>query len=242
MFKALHRLDGIQYAIKKIIVLSSRLKTITLYLKEVKTLAKLNHPNIIQYKVAWIEPSLPSSFVSNVPSTSTSHRSHTSECTKDSKSDNSQSKENSSNDTSNSNFDKARCSIRQDMSVDNKASYASNVSAKLSDKQKNKLHGSAGSHAVKTHIANERFHELNSLINIIGDRITKQSITKESSEESSHTVSFRNSGSSENKDQAAKCSASVDYSDSRQESSNHREVCTFVSSSTSNGINIANVH
>ncbi|XP_033195283.1 eukaryotic translation initiation factor 2-alpha kinase 1 isoform X1 [Bombus vancouverensis nearcticus] len=60
VFKALHRLDGIEYAIKKITVRSDRVKNIMQHLEEVKTLAKLNHTNIVSYKGAWIEPMLPS--------------------------------------------------------------------------------------------------------------------------------------------------------------------------------------
>ncbi|XP_017758254.1 PREDICTED: eukaryotic translation initiation factor 2-alpha kinase 1-like isoform X2 [Eufriesea mexicana] len=63
VFKALHRLDGIEYAIKKIIVRSGRIKNILQHLEEVKTLAKLNHTNIVSYKGAWIEPILPSTFI-----------------------------------------------------------------------------------------------------------------------------------------------------------------------------------
>ncbi|XP_029053340.2 eukaryotic translation initiation factor 2-alpha kinase 1-like [Osmia bicornis bicornis] len=63
VFKALHRLDGIEYAIKKIIVRSGRVKSIMQHLEEVKTLAKLNHTNIVSYKGAWIESTLSSTFI-----------------------------------------------------------------------------------------------------------------------------------------------------------------------------------
>lgn len=66
VFKALHRLDGIEYAIKKIKVRSGRVKNIMQHLEEVKTLAKLNHTNIVSYKGAWIEPRLPSIFTRNL--------------------------------------------------------------------------------------------------------------------------------------------------------------------------------
>lgn len=70
VFKALHRLDGIEYAIKKIKVRSGRVKNIMQHLEEVKTLAKLNHTNIVSYKGAWIEPRLPSIFTQNLVSSS----------------------------------------------------------------------------------------------------------------------------------------------------------------------------
>ncbi|KAF3427411.1 hypothetical protein E2986_07364 [Frieseomelitta varia] len=66
VFKALHRLDGIEYAIKKIKVPSDRVKNIMQHLEEVKTFAKLNHTNIVSYKGAWIEPRLPSIFMQNL--------------------------------------------------------------------------------------------------------------------------------------------------------------------------------
>ncbi|XP_032689409.1 eukaryotic translation initiation factor 2-alpha kinase 1-like isoform X2 [Odontomachus brunneus] len=224
VFKALHRLDGIEYAIKKIVVLSSRLKTITHYLEEVKTLAKLDHPNIVRYKVAWIEPSLPSSFVSSMPSTE--QRSYISEYMKDSKSEKLQSDETSSNNnTSKSNFNKAKDSSRQDILFDDEASY---TSTKLSSEQKNKVSDSASRH--DTIIG--RFHELNSLTNM-GKRITEKSITQECADENSYIVSFRNSKNSETEGQA-KYSNATYSSDSHEESSNHREVCTYFSTSNGN--------
>ncbi|XP_072752273.1 eukaryotic translation initiation factor 2-alpha kinase 1 isoform X2 [Anoplolepis gracilipes] len=55
VYKAQHRLDGIDYAVKKISVPSSQADTLKQHLNEVKTLAKLNHVNIVSYKAAWIE-------------------------------------------------------------------------------------------------------------------------------------------------------------------------------------------
>jgi len=92
VFKALHRLDGTEYAIKKIIVSSNSMTIIKQHLNEVKTLAKLNHANIVPYKAAWIEPTFLPFFVSNVPSTNhDSYKARTSNCTQESKSRNSQS-------------------------------------------------------------------------------------------------------------------------------------------------------
>ncbi|XP_063973355.1 eukaryotic translation initiation factor 2-alpha kinase 1-like isoform X2 [Diachasmimorpha longicaudata] len=63
VYRAVHRLDGHEYAIKKIVVKSGRVKNILQQLKEVKTLAKLNHTNIVAYKGAWIEHNLPHSLL-----------------------------------------------------------------------------------------------------------------------------------------------------------------------------------
>lgn len=75
VYKAQHRLDGIEYAIKKITMPADRIEIIKQQLNEVRTLAKLNHTNIVSYNAAWIEPF----YYSNVPSTSRkSYKSYTS--------------------------------------------------------------------------------------------------------------------------------------------------------------------
>ncbi|XP_059061801.1 eukaryotic translation initiation factor 2-alpha kinase 3-like [Achroia grisella] len=56
VFKARHRLDGVEYAVKKVYIKSSDVNSIMNHLAEVKTLASLNHPNIVSYKAAWLEP------------------------------------------------------------------------------------------------------------------------------------------------------------------------------------------
>lgn len=58
VFKARHKLDGIVYAIKKITIRSTSINNVLLHLTEVKTLASLNHQNIVPYKAAWLEPYL----------------------------------------------------------------------------------------------------------------------------------------------------------------------------------------
>ncbi|CAH3855050.1 eukaryotic translation initiation factor 2-alpha kinase 1-like [Pieris brassicae] len=56
VFKARHRLDGVEYAVKKVFIKSSDVDSIMSHLAEVKTVASLNHPNIVNYKAAWLEP------------------------------------------------------------------------------------------------------------------------------------------------------------------------------------------
>lgn len=56
VWKAKHKLDHIEYAIKKICIKSTSVKTVLNHLKEVKTLASLNHINIVSYKSCWLEP------------------------------------------------------------------------------------------------------------------------------------------------------------------------------------------
>ncbi|CAH2988457.1 unnamed protein product [Chilo suppressalis] len=60
VFKARHRLDGVEYAVKKVYIKSSDVNTIMSHLSEVKTIASLNHPNIVNYKAAWLEPMIES--------------------------------------------------------------------------------------------------------------------------------------------------------------------------------------
>lgn len=60
VFKAKHRLDGVEYAVKKVYIKSSDVDSIMSHLSEVKTIASLNHPNIVNYKAAWLEPMIES--------------------------------------------------------------------------------------------------------------------------------------------------------------------------------------
>lgn len=54
-----HKLDGSEYAVKKIPIRSEGIDSVKNYLSEVKTFASLNHPNIVQYKAAWLELGAP---------------------------------------------------------------------------------------------------------------------------------------------------------------------------------------
>lgn len=56
VWKSKHKLDGIFYAIKKICVKATSVKNVLNHLREVKTLASLNHVNIVPYKSCWLEP------------------------------------------------------------------------------------------------------------------------------------------------------------------------------------------
>lgn len=54
-----HKLDGAEYAIKKIPIRSEGIQSVRNYLSEVKTFASMNHSNIVQYKGAWLEIGAP---------------------------------------------------------------------------------------------------------------------------------------------------------------------------------------
>lgn len=56
VWKSRHKLDGIEYAVKKIRVKATSVKNILNHLREVKTLASLTHNNIVSYKSCWLEP------------------------------------------------------------------------------------------------------------------------------------------------------------------------------------------
>lgn len=60
VYKARHKLDGIEYAVKKVIIKQTTINRVLVHLTEVKTLASLNHTNIVPYKAAWLEPFLES--------------------------------------------------------------------------------------------------------------------------------------------------------------------------------------
>lgn len=55
-----HKLDGTEYAVKKIPIMSEGIQSVRNYLSEVKTFASMNHSNIVQYKGAWLEIGHPS--------------------------------------------------------------------------------------------------------------------------------------------------------------------------------------
>lgn len=50
VFKVRHKLDGIVYAVKKVTIKSHEISRVLNHLSEVKTLAALNHNNIVPYK------------------------------------------------------------------------------------------------------------------------------------------------------------------------------------------------
>lgn len=56
VYKSKHKLDQIEYAVKKICVKATSVKNVLNHLREVKTLASLNHVNIVPYKSCWLEP------------------------------------------------------------------------------------------------------------------------------------------------------------------------------------------
>ncbi|XP_055531049.1 eukaryotic translation initiation factor 2-alpha kinase 1-like [Wyeomyia smithii] len=58
VYRAKNNLDGIIYAVKKITIQATTIKNVLVHLAEVKTLASLNHINIVPYKAAWLEPLL----------------------------------------------------------------------------------------------------------------------------------------------------------------------------------------
>ncbi|EAA05508.5 AGAP010925-PA, partial [Anopheles gambiae str. PEST] len=70
VYRSRNKLDDIVYAVKKVTIRSTTIKNVLVHLAEVKTLASLNHINIVPYKAAWLEP-LMSPGKNSVNSTST---------------------------------------------------------------------------------------------------------------------------------------------------------------------------
>uniref|UniRef100_A0AAG5DR42 non-specific serine/threonine protein kinase n=1 Tax=Anopheles atroparvus TaxID=41427 RepID=A0AAG5DR42_ANOAO len=56
VYRSRNKLDDTVYAVKKVTIRSTTIKTVLVHLAEVKTLASLNHINIVPYKAAWLEP------------------------------------------------------------------------------------------------------------------------------------------------------------------------------------------
>lgn len=55
VYRVKHKLDGTEYAVKKIPIRAEGIEAVRNYLSEVKTFASVNHANIVQYKAAWLE-------------------------------------------------------------------------------------------------------------------------------------------------------------------------------------------
>ncbi|XP_071553933.1 eukaryotic translation initiation factor 2-alpha kinase 1 isoform X2 [Temnothorax nylanderi] len=172
VYKARHRLDGIDYAIKKITMPADRIEIIQKQLNEVRALAKLNHTNIVSYNAAWIESSSYNS--SSVPPPDRkSYRSHTSKRHR---------KES-----------KSYKSLIEDLF---------NSKKDVKTKKRSKIYGNIGNSDINHDTISKRFEELDSSADITEERVIEKSNEKESTEESSSdVVSFRNSKSNENLDQ-----------------------------------------
>lgn len=56
VFRARNKLDGCEYAVKKIVLRYCDPELFAKIFREVTTLAKLNHANVVSYKTAWLEP------------------------------------------------------------------------------------------------------------------------------------------------------------------------------------------
>ncbi|KAJ8978065.1 hypothetical protein NQ317_015872 [Molorchus minor] len=63
VYRVKHKLDGAEYAVKSIAIRSEGIESVRNYLSEVKTFASMNHPNIVQYKAAWLEIGPPANTV-----------------------------------------------------------------------------------------------------------------------------------------------------------------------------------
>lgn len=56
VYRARNKLDGIEYAVKKVTIKYRTINRLLSHVAEVKTFASLNHNNIVPYKAAWLEP------------------------------------------------------------------------------------------------------------------------------------------------------------------------------------------
>lgn len=204
VFKALHRLDGNEYAVKKIVVHSGRVKTIMKHLEEVKTIAKLNHTNIVSYKGAWIEPTFPATFVPS-SNTFTDYDDRDREKTDVSTSFHNQrgksrsfcvSRKNKRDGGSRSNesrrSDSDRGGENNKPNEGEKFTYKTGMYISIeSERETAARRGTGGGYVISHDIINERFQQLNSTNNIIGERISESVNSRIVEDDYSDVVSFR---------------------------------------------------
>lgn len=224
VFKALHRLDGIEYAVKKIVVRSGRVTSIMQHLEEVKTLAKLNHTNIISYKGAWIEPTLPSNFIPSLPFPS-----------------HAQGKPSS---TDHKRIDRYRSYTSENFNIQSQSSYSSSWSSqsrKENAENSKKINSRSGmyihteiteqkpfyarlTNSVTNDIINERFDELNTSTNVIGQRIVEENIASKNTEKTnSNSISFR----SDSKHQDHKTENNTNYTNVTHSFDESKRLCPY---------------
>ncbi|KAL2723659.1 eIF-2-alpha kinase GCN2-like isoform X1 [Vespula maculifrons] len=234
VYKALHRLDGIEYAVKKIVVQSGQVSTIKQHLEEVKSLAKLNHMNIVSYKTAWIEPTLVTTTIPSLPNVENERSKGHFSKHKARKNISYQScKNNNFNDNqliSNSSNSNENCGQDISLRSNKEVFYKTGMYIRMENNAQKHEGGSAGGYVISHDIINERFLELNSSTNIIGQRIIERS-SSVSTEDTSDIVSFRNdSNDSKNNDDHSRSNANHIISDSNDESSSdNNQICQYKS-------------
>lgn len=218
VYKAQHRLDGIEYAIKKIVMPVDHIETIKQQLNEVWTLAKLKHTNIVSYNAAWMEP-LSSPNISSSTDRKSSHRSKYYQ--EKTKSYHSQSINDLFDNKNGVNFNNSKiCLNEQNILSDIKASSTIDM---YTDKKQYKIYGNSSDSIFNRSTISQRFEELNSSVNTIGEEIVEKSDIEECTNESySDVVSFRNSNNNENLDQTI---ADIE--------STSQEVCMYTSKKVS---------
>ncbi|KAG5330394.1 E2AK1 kinase, partial [Acromyrmex charruanus] len=202
VYKAQHRLDGIEYAIKKIVMPIDHIETIKQQLNEVWTLAKLKHTNIVSYNAAWMEP-LSSPNISSSTDRKSYRSSHRSKYYREeTKSYCSQSINDLFDNKNGVNFNNGKiCLNGQNILSDIKASSTIDM---YTDKKKKqyKVYGNSSDSIFNRSTISQRFEELNSSVNTTGEEIIEKSDIEECTNESySDVVSFRNSNNNENLDQ-----------------------------------------
>ncbi|XP_034948118.1 eukaryotic translation initiation factor 2-alpha kinase 1-like isoform X2 [Chelonus insularis] len=233
VFKARHRLDKNEYAIKKICVSSGKIDEILKHLEEVEKLAKLNHPNIVSYKGAWIEEGPP---VTRVPCLLQMGRSN-------SRSSNKTRSIKKQLETSNSDRNSLKSIQARSKECEQKSSFFSiletnnKMGTYLSDEKEKHSQQNSGTGILSSHdIVSERFQQLNSTTTIIGRRIEEQISSSVVAEVSSDIVSFRNEENGLNEGQNNTSTSSdieeMDSSDEAGESewnqeSSSRQVCEY---------------
>ena len=226
VFKALHRLDGIEYAVKKIVVRSGRVTSIMQHLEEVKTLAKLNHTNIISYKGAWIEPTLPSNFVPSLPFPSHAQGKPSSIEHKRIDRYRSYASENINILSQSSSSSSWSCQSRKEKAENSKKINSRSGMYIHTEITEQKPFYARLTNSVTSDIINERFHELNTSTNVIGQRIVEENIASKNTEKTnSNSISFR----SDSRHQDHKTENNTNYTDGTDSyDESNKRLCPYV--------------
>ncbi|XP_036140373.1 eukaryotic translation initiation factor 2-alpha kinase 1 isoform X2 [Monomorium pharaonis] len=225
VYKALHRLDHTKYAIKKIIISVDRMEVMQQQVNEVRTLAKLNHTNIVSYNAAWTEPLPPSYASSYASNTSSTESLRTSKYQREESKSSSSIIEDLFNDDLNLNKGIITISNRYNVIryiIVIRVSYAPDIGIK--SKKRSKICKNTRDSIINQDTVSVKFEELDSSDDITEEKIVRESNIEEYTEESD-VVSFRNSN--ENSDQAI-----VDTDTSNgplYEESTNQAICTYTS-------------
>ncbi|XP_074112710.1 eukaryotic translation initiation factor 2-alpha kinase 1 [Cotesia typhae] len=216
VYKARHNLDQHEYAIKKICVTREKSYRIIKILEEVKTLARLQHRNIISYRNAWIE----NGPLDNVPLIADSGDEESPGSSK-----NIDSHYNSRDNSPPKPSHLSNCFKGLSVRDSKESGCSTNVHIRINVNSDSDSGGSSNSNSSKINICvnnNADFHgQLKPLVINKGISLNDKSIGKSNSSDSTDSmISFRedNNNSSNNSPSSASCSKEINSDDGEKSS------------------------